>query len=388
MPSDTTLEPIQVEDRPVFAVRRGAVTQEVLFDGVVDVADKISVTAPLDGVVIGPLPPPGTFVDVGDVLFEMTPTIEVRLAAAELEAALLAQDAGLGDPDAVAARVAVAMEVATSYGLPVGEEALQPLPDPIQVLSPISGTVVRSAPPQGEQIRGRRILEIGNTSLLVVRADLDEEVAGLIRIGQEVVLGGAGSPDPIPAVVNGVTVDASNRPVLSAVFGPGDVAPSDFVPGTTVVLAQTGRPDVAGTVVAVEVLASSLVVVEIRVDAESLSLDEAIQIAPRDGTTGMVGGDVTEIAVDDEGAPYLVVDVSGSDLEFGDRVVLSFAVSEKEDVLWIPPEAIRAYENESFVIALTSSGDLIRVVVRTGISNSERVEVVGDLAEGQQVIGQ
>jgi hypothetical protein len=279
------------------------------------------------------------------------------------------------------------MEVATTYGLPVGEGALQPLPDPIQVLSPTSGTVVRSTPPQGEQIRGRRILEIGDTSLLVVRADLDEEVAGLIRIGQEVVLSGAGSPDPIPAVVNGVTVDASNRPVLSAVFGPGDVAPSDFVPGTTVVLAQSGRPDVAGTVVAVEVLASSLVVVDVRVDGESLSLDEAIQIAPRDGTTGMVGGDVTEIAVDDEGAPYLVVDVSGSDLEFGDRVVLSFAVSEKEDVLWLPPEAIRAYEGESFVIALTSSGDLIRVVIRIGISNSERVEVEGDLAEGQQVIG-
>jgi hypothetical protein len=101
----------------------------------------------------------------------------------------------------------------------------------------------------------------------------------------------------------------------------------------------------------------------------------------------MVGGDVTEIAVDDEGAPYLVVDVSGSDVEFGDRVVLSFAVSEKEDVLWLPPEAIRAYENELFVIALNSSGEQIRVEVRTGISNSERVEVVGDLAEGQQVIG-
>jgi hypothetical protein len=140
-------------------------------------------------------------------------------------------------------------------------------------------------------------------------------------------------------------------------------------------------------VVAVEVLASSLVVVDVRVDGESLSLNEAIQIAPRDGTIGMVGGDVTEIAVDDEGAPYLVVDVSGSDVEFGDRVVLSFAVSEKEDVLWLPPEAIRAYENELFVIALNSSGEQMRVVVRTGISNSERVEVVGDLADGQQVIG-
>jgi hypothetical protein len=182
-------------------------------------------------------------------------------------------------------------------------------------------------------------------------------------------------------------VDASNRPVLSAVFGPGDVAPSDFVPGTTVVLAQSGRPDVTGTVISVEVLASSLVVVEVRVDGESLSLDEAIQIAPRDGTPGIVGGEVREIAVDDEGAPYLIVDVSGSDLEVGDRVVLSFAVSEKEDVLWLPPDAIRAYEDESFVIALTSTGEQIRVVVRTGISNSERVEVVGDLAEGQQVIG-
>ncbi len=73
--------------------------------------------------------------------------------------------------------------------------------------------------------------------------------------------------------------------------------------------------------------------------------------------------------------------------ELGDLVRVTVELERKDDVLWLPPQALRMFEGRRF--AVIQDGDMQRredVVV--GIITPERVEVKEGLEEGQVVIGQ
>ena len=128
----------------VVYVTQGTVAEEFQFNGTVDVVDRVGVAAPITGIINGQLPDRGLQVASGDPLFSMTPHVEIRAAAAELEAALLARELGIGDPDQLEARIAAAIQRAEELGLPTDARAMEPMPDQILVTAPISGTVLVS----------------------------------------------------------------------------------------------------------------------------------------------------------------------------------------------------------------------------------------------------
>ncbi len=73
--------------------------------------------------------------------------------------------------------------------------------------------------------------------------------------------------------------------------------------------------------------------------------------------------------------------------ELGDLVRVTVELERKDDVLWLPPQALRIFEGRRF--AVLKDGDLQRRVdVVVGIVTPERVEVEEGLEEGQVVIGQ
>ncbi len=73
--------------------------------------------------------------------------------------------------------------------------------------------------------------------------------------------------------------------------------------------------------------------------------------------------------------------------ELGDLVRVTVELERKDDVLWLPPQALRMFEGRRF--AVLKDGDLQRRVdVVVGIITPERVEVKEGLEEGQVVIGQ
>jgi hypothetical protein len=73
-------------------------------------------------------------------------------------------------------------------------------------------------------------------------------------------------------------------------------------------------------------------------------------------------------------------------LESGDAAVVTAILARREGVLWLPPKAIRA-DSRSFV--LVQRGDRPeRVDIETGLSTTERVEIVSGLNEGDVVIWQ
>lgn len=76
-------------------------------------------------------------------------------------------------------------------------------------------------------------------------------------------------------------------------------------------------------------------------------------------------------------------DATGFNL--GDRMSFVVTIEEREDVLWLPPAAIRQFSGRNFVVV--QDGTLQqRFDVTLGLESASRVEIVEGLEEGQTVI--
>jgi multidrug efflux pump subunit AcrA (membrane-fusion protein) len=74
-----------------------------------------------------------------------------------------------------------------------------------------------------------------------------------------------------------------------------------------------------------------------------------------------------------------------SKLELGDLARVVIFIEEKDDALWLPPQAVRAFQGRNFVIV--QDGDRQRRVdVVLGIQGKTRVEILQGLEENQVVI--
>jgi HlyD family secretion protein len=77
-------------------------------------------------------------------------------------------------------------------------------------------------------------------------------------------------------------------------------------------------------------------------------------------------------------------------VELGGLVDIDMPLQISENVLWLPPEAIRTFQGRTFVIILTPDGERA-VDVQLGLQTTERVEILeveGSVQEGDIVVGQ
>jgi multidrug efflux pump subunit AcrA (membrane-fusion protein) len=88
----------------------------------------------------------------------------------------------------------------------------------------------------------------------------------------------------------------------------------------------------------------------------------------------------TRIQFDDMAAGF-------DNYESGDRANLSIIVTEREDVLWLPPAAVRDFNGRNFVV-VQADGVEQRVDVELGIEGDGRVEILSGLEPGQTIVGQ
>jgi multidrug efflux pump subunit AcrA (membrane-fusion protein) len=96
------------------------------------------------------------------------------------------------------------------------------------------------------------------------------------------------------------------------------------------------------------------------------------------GAAGQTDGDAaTRITLDDPNVT----------LELGELATVVILLEQKEDVLWLPPVAIRSFQGRDFVVI--QDGDVQpRVDVRLGLEGEERVEILEGVEEGQVVVGE
>jgi len=72
-------------------------------------------------------------------------------------------------------------------------------------------------------------------------------------------------------------------------------------------------------------------------------------------------------------------------LGIGDLVQVNVVLQKKENVLWLPPQAVRTFEGRRFVVIQDGQGQR-RVDVKVGLQNNDRLEIVEGLSEGQVVL--
>jgi multidrug efflux pump subunit AcrA (membrane-fusion protein) len=97
------------------------------------------------------------------------------------------------------------------------------------------------------------------------------------------------------------------------------------------------------------------------------------------------GGGTTD-ASDDDLAAHISIE-AGVELELGELATVAIVLEEKENVLWLPPAAIRTFQGRDFVVVQLDEGQK-RVDVLVGIVTDERVEIVQGLEEGQVIVGE
>jgi len=78
---------------------------------------------------------------------------------------------------------------------------------------------------------------------------------------------------------------------------------------------------------------------------------------------------------------------AGTQLELGDLQRVTVVLERKDNVLWLPPQAIRTFEGRKFVVVQEGDAQL-RVDVKVGIESEDRVEIEEGLTDGQIVVGQ
>lgn len=80
-------------------------------------------------------------------------------------------------------------------------------------------------------------------------------------------------------------------------------------------------------------------------------------------------------------------DIPAEEIRVGRQVTLSLLLGQKQDVLLLPPAAIREYRGLSFVIVQEADRRRRVEINEIGLKTSDRWEVIADLAEGDQVLG-
>jgi RND family efflux transporter MFP subunit len=89
----------------------------------------------------------------------------------------------------------------------------------------------------------------------------------------------------------------------------------------------------------------------------------------------------------DQDKAYHIDYTADAPLEVGDLGRVVITLSKKADALWLPPQAIRAFEGRRFVV-IKDGDKQRRQDVRVGITSTERVEILDGLKEGDVIVGQ
>lgn len=95
-----------------------------------------------------------------------------------------------------------------------------------------------------------------------------------------------------------------------------------------------------------------------------------------DGSTGSSSS--VRISLEDDGQGY-------DDLTIGTLARVTIVLQEKDDVLWLPPQAIRSFQDRQFVMVQEGEQQR-RVDIKIGVRGDDRIEIVEGLEEGQVIV--
>jgi HlyD family secretion protein len=85
---------------------------------------------------------------------------------------------------------------------------------------------------------------------------------------------------------------------------------------------------------------------------------------------------------------FKILDLKGQEVEAGVTIVkIRIVLEHKDNVLWLPPDAVRSFEGRRFVVVRDGDRER-RVTVKIGIETEDKIEIVEGLKAGDVIVGQ
>jgi multidrug efflux pump subunit AcrA (membrane-fusion protein) len=95
----------------------------------------------------------------------------------------------------------------------------------------------------------------------------------------------------------------------------------------------------------------------------------------------------SQATTDADRQTHIAIINAGVPLERGAIARVTVVLQQRDNALWVPPDALRTYQGKDYV--LIQDGDAQRrVPVKVGIKTSDRIEIVEGLTAGQIAVGQ
>lgn len=164
------------------------------------------------------------------------------------------------------------------------------------------------------------------------------------------------------APFDGVVLDVSIQPgdsvqAYTAVISIGKPNPREIVATLAFSDVQTLNPEQIGVCQVANQPDTAVQCIIRRMPLTSTEADQTVRVAA---------------SMDDLASPGALIEVT-------------MALEVRENVLWLPPSAIRTYQGRQFVLLQVPDGER-RVDIETGLETDDRVEIISGLAEGEVVI--
>ncbi len=112
--------------------------------------------------------------------------------------------------------------------------------------------------------------------------------------------------------------------------------------------------------------------------ANKQPLTGVIRQLPYPYGSGANGGDQIRVKLD--------VTPEQGGYALGDRVTLTAVLQQKDNILWLPPQALRSVGGHTFIVVQEADGQK-RIEIAPGLQTHDRVEITGGVNEGQVVVG-
>ena len=365
MAEPTPIPTAAIAARPTYEVTRGQVIYDIQFPGRIAPVVEQALAFPLDGVVQTVYVRAGDSVRVGDLIADL----DTSALAGELVLAQAALDIAQGQLDGSQLAIEQARQEAElrrdlaqlDLDFAVSQAGLQPTAADVYQIN-------------------RLTLLLSLAQLQVDRLDtaVDPQLAAAVDVAALRV------------------AELESAMAQAQVFAPfdGKIASLSVAPGRAVTV---GQP--IGAIADPEQIevSASLREAQMQELAEGMAAQIVPAGAPGVGLVGAVrrlpypfgGGGDTAVSDADPSTRIQFDDVAAALTTYqpGDRVTVSIVVTQRNDVLWLPPAAVRDFNGRKFVVVQTGGAEQ-RVDVTLGIEGNGRVEILDGLAEGQIVVGQ
>ena len=347
--------------KPTYSVERGTVARQIKLSGQVVPVSETSLAFDLDGQVSELNVQRGDQVVAGDLLatlntnsYEQELTLarsaldvaEARLAAVEAQ---VANDRRRAEIALEAAQLQLDYAIATGGDAPTPEQTLtiglRELD--VEVAQITLSELVDNIDPELSADVAQAQLRVDELSSFIARSQLVATEAGTIlrlrvEAGQAAVAGE-------PAII---LADLTQLEIRALVADEGDM--EKLLEGQTATVSPAGKP------------------------GDSAEAAVRLLPPPYGSGEGLEEG-IIRVAFTGNGA-------DSAEFQASDRVTIDMLLAQNDDVLWLPPNAIRDFKGRNFVV-IQDEGVQRRVDVVLGLESKDRVEIVEGVAEDDTVIG-